>query len=84
MMLNAMPDPRLAHCTPTRSCVERIPSAHVIDLLYPNQAFDKRQLTSGLINFYQHRDRFMHRRTLTPVPKRHSISIDPWQITASA
>ena len=84
MMLNATPDPRLAHCTPTRSCVEPIPSAHVIDLPYPNQMLDKRQLISGLTSFYQHRNRFMHHRTITPVPKHHSIPIDPSQITASA
>ena len=84
MTLNINPDPRLAPCTPTHSCLERIPSAHFIALLYPDLAIDNQQLLSGLINFHQHRDRFMHRRTPTPVPKPHSISIDPRQITASA
>jgi len=84
MTLNTNPDRRLAPCTPTHSCLERIPSAHVIALLYPNLALDKRQLISRLNAFYQHRDRFMHHTTLTPVPKPHSISIGPRRITASA
>ena len=77
MTLNTNPDPRLAHCTWTHSCLERILSAHVIGLLYPNLALNNRQLISGLISFHHHRNRFMHHTTLTPVPKPHSISIDP-------
>ena len=84
MTLNTNPDPRLAPCTPTHSCLERIPSAHVIALLYPDLALDNRQLISGLTSFHQHRNRFMHHRALSPVSKPYSISIDPWQITASA
>ena len=68
MTLNINPDPRLAPCTPTHSCLELIPSAQVIALFYPNQAIHKRQLISGLTSFHQHRNRFMHHRTLTPVP----------------
>jgi len=83
-MLNSSPDPRLAPCTPTHSCLERIPSAHFIALLHPNQALEKRQLIAGLTHFHQQRDRFMHHTALTPVPKPHSKSIDPRQITASA
>src|ERR1700760_3834477 len=84
MTLNTNPDPRLAPCTPTHFCLERIPSAHVIALLYPEFALDNQQLISGLTSFHQHRDRFMHHTTPAPVPKPHSISIDPRQITASA
>ena len=36
-----------------------------------------RQLISGLTSVHQHRNRFMHHTTLTPVPKPHSKSIDP-------
>ena len=84
MTLNTNPDPRLAPCTPTHSCLERIPSAHVIAFLYPDLALDNQQLIFGLTSFHQHRDQFMHQRTLTQVPKPHSISIDLRQITASA
>lgn len=84
MTLNTIPHRRLASCTPAHSCVEPTPSAHVIALLYPDLAFGNQQLISGLINFFQHRNRFMHHRTLTPVPNPHSISIDPRRITASA
>src|SRR5947209_16185412 len=84
MTLNTNPDPRLAPCTPTHSCLERIPSAHETALLYPGHALNNQQLISGLTSFHQLRDRFMHQRTLAPVPRPHSISIDPRQITASA
>jgi hypothetical protein len=68
MTLNTNPDPRLAPCTPTHSCLERIPTAQVSALFYPNQALDKRQLISRLTSLHQHRNRFMHHRTLTPSP----------------
>lgn len=55
-----------------------------IALLYPDLALDNQQLIPGLTSFYQNRDRFMHHRTLAPVPEPHSISIDPRLITASA
>ena len=84
MTLNTNPDPRLAPCTPTHSCLEPFPSAQVIALLYPDLALDNQQLISALTSFHQQRDRFMHHTTLAPVPKPHSISIDPRQITASA
>ena len=84
MTLNTNPDPRLAPCMPAHSCAEPTPSAHVIAPLYPDLAFGNQQLIYGLINFHQHRNRFMHHTALTPVPKPHSKSIDPRQITASA
>ncbi len=77
MTLNTNPDPRLAPRTPTHSCPELIPSAHLIALLQPNLALDKRQLIPGPTTFHQHRSRFMHSRTFTHIPKPHSISIDP-------
>jgi hypothetical protein len=46
----------------------RIPTAQVSALFYPNQALDKRQLISRLTSLHQHRNRFMHHRTLTPSP----------------
>ena len=83
-MLHAKPDPRLAPGTPTHSCLQPIPCAQAIALLYPKQALDQRQHIYAHTSFHQHRYRFMHHRALQPVPEPYSISIDPRQITASA